>query len=162
MMPKVFESMNETLCPLTFRAMNTSIEIEFWGKENEVENMGNLARRWFQNAEERFSRFQSKSELSNLNRCAGQRFMVSAAMLDVLLNAEKYRKATGGIFDPLISKALQHAGYNDSYDIVKFRTPDQTIDAQDFQRQQTMMIDPVTQTIALPPQTDMDLGGSAF
>ncbi|MHB1404057.1 MAG: FAD:protein FMN transferase [Desulfitobacteriaceae bacterium] len=160
-MLKSAESKSQTLQQVLFQAMNTTIEIAFWGQENEVQSIEHLARDWFQNAEARFSRFQPESELNQLNRLAGQRSTVSAPMLEILLQAENYHKLTEGIFDPLIAKALQDTGYNESYEIVKQRGLISGVNRAPFRRGQHILIDPVTQSVQLPGQTEIDLGGIA-
>jgi thiamine biosynthesis lipoprotein len=61
--------------------------------------------------ERRFSRFQTDSELSVLNRCAGEKTTVSAQMREIMAAAQGWSKAMGGLFNPLTLPALHRAGY---------------------------------------------------
>ncbi len=69
--------------------------------------------------ERRFSRFQQESELSQLNRSAGQWFNASPEMMDVLQKARKFFDATGGLFDPSVLPDLIRAGYDRSMDEIR-------------------------------------------
>lgn len=173
-MLKKIRSMNNTLQQIIFPAMNTSVEIAFWGQKYELPSVERWARDWFERTEMSFSRFHAQSELSQLNRLAGRRATVSAPMLEILLLAENYRKLTEGIFDPLIGKALQDLGYDESYEILKereqyfpgakqftglFRTG--KADEQILRRGEQLLLDPKTQSVFLPQETEIDLGGIA-
>ncbi|MBO9608064.1 MAG: FAD:protein FMN transferase [Paenibacillaceae bacterium] len=105
----------------SFRAMNTDIEVALWAGERQAAELQRETIAWFQAVEAKFSRFLPDSELSNLNRSAGKWFLSSAAMIEVLLLAESYRSDTGGIFEPLLLRALEAAGYDESFDAVKRR-----------------------------------------
>ena len=65
--------------------------------------------------EARFSRFAETSELTNVNQSAGQTVEVSPEFADLLAEAIKWARRSGGIFNPLILPALQTAGYAGSW-----------------------------------------------
>jgi FAD:protein FMN transferase len=113
-----------------FRAMNTNIELTLGGTEQANAHLVKFAIQWFRNIEERFSRFIPKSELSHLNLLAGERCMVSDAMLEVVNLTEMYWQITNGMFDPLLSNS-----------------------------EKRIIIDNSMKSIQLPNQTEMDLGG---
>lgn len=70
----------------------------------------------FAQAEALLSRFQSQSELSQLNQRPGQWTVVSPLLWAVLSEALTLADLTGGMYDPTLLAALQAAGYIVSFD----------------------------------------------
>ncbi|MEB3100064.1 FAD:protein FMN transferase [Ferviditalea candida] len=145
-----------------FRAMNTEIEAFVFCTEEQVAPTQRLVFDWFQAAERRFSRFLPASELSYLNRLTGQTCLVSEAMLEVLLLAESYTRLTEGIFQPLILKALEQSGYNQSFELMEhgpnYRiqlTADRTQANDDLR----IVTNSSMKSVLLPTDAKMDLGG---
>jgi FAD:protein FMN transferase len=66
----------------------------------------------FARDESRFTRFRDDSELSRVNRSAGQRTEVSEPFAEVLREALAGAAATDGLFDPTVLGALEAAGYD--------------------------------------------------
>ena len=73
----------------------------------------------FRRVESQFSRFLPGSELSLMNAQGGSD-SPSEAMWDVLQRAREWWKQTGGVFDPTILPALEAAGYDRSFEHVRF------------------------------------------
>ncbi|OLN31862.1 Sensory histidine kinase AtoS [Desulfosporosinus metallidurans] len=96
-------------------------------------------------------------ELNRSNRSAGHHLKISDAMLDVLQLVQAYCNKTEGVFDHLVPRALQHAGYNVSFDLVKLRDHPVDVDIFDIQKHQALAINPETQTIELPHQINFEL-----
>jgi thiamine biosynthesis lipoprotein len=69
------------------------------------------------------SRFDSKSDLSRLNREAGSWVDVDVRLLEALSLAVEARCATNGRFDPTILPALVAAGYDRSFEQLEERPP---------------------------------------
>jgi len=69
--------------------------------------------------EQRFSRFLPASELSELNRSAGEWQYVSKDMMEMLQLSLKYLFETNGIFDPSILMDLKQIGYDRSMDEIR-------------------------------------------
>lgn len=67
---------------------------------------------WFQEVERRLTRFDPESELSRLNRLAGQWCVVSPLLYAALSAAARAHRLTGGLFDPSILPALERWGYD--------------------------------------------------
>jgi thiamine biosynthesis lipoprotein len=114
---------------------------------------------WFEAWEQIFSRFREQSELSLLNRRAGQWVRVSSALWEVLHLALIAARWTEGIFSPTILKALEAAGYDRTFEAIRV---DQQVGAphpdghwRAIQRQS------LKRSIYLPPHTQIDLGGIA-
>lgn len=69
-------------------------------------------RAMFDRAEQRFSRFRSDSELSEVNRRAGEWTPVSKEFAELLGLALDGARRSGGLFDPTMLRALVAAGYD--------------------------------------------------
>ncbi|AJY74290.1 FAD:protein FMN transferase [Paenibacillus beijingensis] len=170
----------ESLHSFRFKAMNTTVECSLLCTPEQICELEELTFDWFAQAEKRFSRFRPDSELSYLNKRAGERCMISAAMMEVLQLAESYKRLTEGVFDPYVLDALLQSGYDESFDLVKNRplgelgsrtmptsdhhtlTSNQhtlTSDRHSPIRPREMQIDPVMKSLKLPPLVTIDLGG---
>lgn len=97
---------------IEFRAMNTSVMLAAEGEEA-IEGMY-ATKVFIDECEQRFSRFLPASELSELNRSAGDWLQVSPELMDMLRLSMSYHKETGGLFDPSILPDLKQAGYDRS------------------------------------------------
>lgn len=145
-----------------FRAMNTQIEFMVSGGPEEPAYYYNLASDWFRYAEERFSRFLEKSELSHLNRLAGETCLVSETMLEVLTLADNYRQLTDGIFNPLIYEALSRSGYDDTFDHIRNGTAPKALSfgpPVETKNLASLSIQPAMRSVRLPASSGIDLGG---
>jgi thiamine biosynthesis lipoprotein len=146
---------------LSFRAMNTSIllaaEGQGWAKA------GLQAARLFIHASERrFSRFLPNSELSHLNRSAGEWVTVSADMLELLQLSIAFHEQTGGLFDPSILPDLKRIGYDRSLDEVHARRGDSIPASRVFRPALVELnFDLPRRRVRLPRGMEIDLGGLA-
>lgn len=102
---------------LEFRAMNTDILLAAEG-ERVMEGMRATAT-FIDECEQRFSRFLPASELTSLNRLAGDWQEVSKDLLELLQLSLKYHFETKGIFDPSILTELKRMGYDRSMDEIR-------------------------------------------
>lgn len=107
---------------LEFRAMNTSILLAAEGDEQAVSGL-QVSRAFIEVSEKRFSRFLSDSELSMLNRSAGEWHSVSGDLMDLLTLSLRYFDETGGLFNPAILPDLKHAGYDKSMEKIRSQGP---------------------------------------
>jgi thiamine biosynthesis lipoprotein len=64
------------------------------------------------------SRFDSRSDLSRLNRTSGEWVAVDERLVEALAAAARGRIDTGGLFDPTILPALTAAGYDRSFELL--------------------------------------------
>lgn len=103
---------------LSFTAMNTAVLLAAEGPED-VEPALHRAQTLIRGLEQRLSRFLPDSEVSQLNRSAGEWHPVSADLLELLLQAVELSRETGGLFDPAILPALKRAGYDRSMTEIK-------------------------------------------
>jgi thiamine biosynthesis lipoprotein len=115
---------------------------------------------WFEAWETTLSRFRPESELSRLNRSAGEAQVVSTTLWEVFqLSLEAYRQSDG-LVTPLVMDALVAAGYHASFDqlgtLPSFAGPGQPI--PDLSQ---VKVGGLQHTIQLPPNAHLDFGGIA-
>ena len=147
---------------MEFRAMNTSVIL---AAEGEGDSAGMYAAKIFiDECEQRFSRFLPASELSDLNRSAGEWIQISEDLMDMLQLSLKYYQETNGIFDPCILTDLKHIGYDRSMDEIRAngsiapvsiskQTPRASFKEINF--------DVANRRVRLPLHMEIDLGGIA-
>src|SRR5512139_2839199 len=112
---------------------------------------------WFEAWEQTFSRFRADSELSQLNRRAGQWTRVSASLWEVMHLALVAARWTDGLFSPTILNALEAAGYDRTFDeITAGALP---IVAQPDGQWQSIQRQSLKRSIWLPPNVRLDLSG---
>ena len=145
-----------------FRAMNTSILLA--AESRYPLQIFEVAQQYIEQSEARFTRFKETSELSALNRSAGEWFDVSPDMLDLLIKALACHYTTNGIFDPSILPDLKTAGYTQSFDLLRGQGVD-PVPAQTprIQRQpfSAIELDSLHGRVRLPAGMQIDLGGIA-
>lgn len=98
----------------SFESMGTNVSIDIVCAESEglaVKNAFARSRELFEFAERRFSRFDSKSELSFLNSRMGASVTVSQPMFNMLEIALRSYRETDGWFDPRVLGHLRSVGY---------------------------------------------------
>lgn len=152
----------EHLHEYTFRAMGS--EIVIW-LEHEDEPQ---ARQLLQQAEEMFSaaeacmtRFDRSSELSRLNAQPGRWITVSRLLWQVLEQAWSLAAETGGLFDPTLLKALEAAGYQESFSPMWAWGAHDLSNGRPSSKGQWQQVqrDPASHAIRLPEGVRLDLGG---
>jgi len=74
------------------------------------------ARRRIDDLEQRWSRFRPDSEVSELNRRAGEPVRVSGETIELIERAVDAWLLSGGTFDPTVLGAVIRAGYDRSFD----------------------------------------------
>ena len=107
--------------------------------------------------EKRFSRFLASSELSQINRKAGQAVEISPEFKDLILACQKMAKATQNLFNPFILPALQSAGYIGSWPNIDIKKNN-----LDFSNRRICNIDNIKlmkNTILIPSNCALDFGG---
>ncbi|MDI4647651.1 FAD:protein FMN transferase [Cohnella hashimotonis] len=97
-----------------FRAMNTTIVTQGLPVRWRAQ-----ARNWFAFAEAQLSRFLMDSELSRLNRAEGRPFLATPLLYQVLAEADRYYRETGGLFSPYLGKEMERLGYDMSFERLK-------------------------------------------
>ncbi len=107
--------------------------------------------------EKRFSRFLPDSELSAFNRRAGKKVRVSGAFGRLLTAAIDLSAATGGLYNPFVLPALQHAGYRGSWP-----SPEQGVAGTDFSERRIVLATNISTGpgwARIPQDTALDFGG---
>lgn len=145
-----------------FRAMNSDILLAAEG-ESAAEGF-DATRVYIEAAEERFSRFRETSELTQLNRSAGQWVTVSSDMFTVLVLALNLYHSTDGLFNPSILPDLQRAGYTRSMDEIRIHGADPE-PVNHFPEHSlpfdSLRLDRAQSRVFLPKGMQIDLGGIA-
>ena len=107
------------------------------------------------------SRFRADSELSALNRAAGQPFVCSPLLFSSVEAAIGAAAATGGVFEPCVLDALVAAGYDTTFAIVALterREPSHPVRPPEG-RWREIRLDRMRRTVTLPAEVHLDLGG---
>jgi FAD:protein FMN transferase len=108
------------------------------------------------------SRFRPDSELVKLNEAVGAPRRVSPVLWDALAAALETARATGGLVDPTIGKAMRLAGYDRTFSRLALR--DGSLVVANFVpcgRWAEIELDPGSRTVRLPAGVELDLGASA-
>lgn len=145
-----------------FRAMNTDILLAAEGEQSQLADGFADARRFVDESEKRFSRFLVDSELSRLNRSAGDWFSASAEMVSVIFLALHSFEQTHGLFDPSILPDLKRAGYVESMDTIRQRGAVAVSDEIKPAKRRSfseVRVDPLARAIFVPSGMSLDLGG---
>jgi FAD:protein FMN transferase len=149
----------------SFRAMNTEIVLAAEGASTRRLEEGFRRVRQFMAAKEaQFTRFSEASELSGLNRSAGDWFQATPDLFEVVRLARDLHEQTGGLFDPAVLPALKAAGYDRSMDQIRAvgAGPSVNFSTASLERGLAgLMLDPATYHIKLPAGRQIDLGGVA-
>lgn len=146
-----------------FRAMNTDvIALVVAETSQSAVATAALARveALFAKVEAALSRFRPTSELSTLNRSAGQRFAASPLLFEAVDRAVRAARETAGVFDPTVLGALVAAGYDRSFELLATSSaaaaPSPRPSAGTWRE---IELDRRHQTIRLPAGCGIDLGG---
>ena len=147
-----------------FRAMNSNIVLAAEGELSRVEAGLVAAQNFIEASERRFTRFSEESELSALNRSAGNWFQASPDLFEVVKEATIYFHKTSGLFDPSILPHLKNAGYVHSMDEIRRNgsapQPDRHQSASGVTFD-SVELNETTSSIRLPADLQIDLGGIA-
>lgn len=147
---------------MEFRAMNTDVLLAAEG-EQAVEGL-QATRIFVHECEQRFSRFLPASEVSELNRSAGEWLYVSKDLMDMLRLSMKFYFETKGLFDPSILTDLKRIGYEDSMDHIRAHGVTNVPRASKRRPRHAfheIAFDPADSRVRLPHGMEIDLGGVA-
>ncbi len=145
---------------LHFRAMNTDVNAYLWHEDTYLARAAlHHVEQFFHEAHTRFTRFEASSELSALNAAAGQAFRASPQMIEVVELALKFSDKTGGLFNPTIIGALEAAGYDRTFDAIAAGSIKRSQPRAPISPTSAIVLDRNRQTITLPKDVRLDLGG---
>ena len=155
--------------PHAFRAMNTDFLVAGLSAPSSA-----AVRKQVEWAEAAFSRFKPDSEISRINQSGGDWVSVSTLTYDLLADALAAFAATDGLFNPFLGRAMQAAGYDRSFELLKPESlqtregSQQIADASFFHHAPApvfsvmpLEMDAAGQRIRLLPEVTIDLGGIA-
>jgi thiamine biosynthesis lipoprotein len=135
-----------------FRAMGSDAHVVVVGPEHLAARgearIVELERRW--------SRFDERSEVSALNRYAGDPVVVSAETLELVERSLDAWRLTRGWFDPTLLGAVVRAGYDRPFDEIEEAT---VARATSTLRPGAAGIEVIAGTVRLPAGTGFDPGG---
>jgi len=144
-----------------FRAMNTDIALLAPAAGSDFERAAGIVQRVFSDVEASLSRFLPDSDLSRLNQSGGTPVQVSRILFTAVSLALRAAEETDGVFDPTVLSALEHAGYDRSFEYVAAgagpsRSTTTTVPLPDYR---AVRCDPHTRTVVLADGQRLDLGG---
>jgi FAD:protein FMN transferase len=117
------------------------------------------AERRIADLESRWSRFDPCSEVSALTRYAGSPVVVSAETRELVEHAIAAWRFTRGLFDPTVLGALEHAGYDRSFDDLPPNRIDLPLPNGARDALGTGAIEVDAHCVRLPAGTGFDAGG---
>ena len=139
---------------LRFRAMGCDAHLLVVGGPPRLPE---LARQRVLELDGRWSRFRPASEVSRLNRLAGQPVRLSPATLGLVRRALDGARVTGGRFDPTVLGDLLRAGYDRSFELLGDRPP---AGGSPLRRGwDRIVVDEAAATVTLPAGVGLDPGG---
>ena len=153
-----------TLYEHRFRAMNTDVAAWIWATRLQAQVQLETVEDTFNKVEAKLSRFRRQSELCRLNAAAGKGpIPVSFLLFNLLSLALDHAHASGGIFDPTVLNAINHAGYDRSFELIPAQDlrPLPSPAPADDGGWRRIVLDPRSKTITLPVGLGIDLGGIA-
>ena len=144
-----------------FRAMNTDIALLAPLAGPDFDRAAAIVRRVFMDVEQALSRFLPGSDLSRLNRSGGSPVPVSPLLYTAVSLALHAARETDGVFDPTVLSALEHAGYDRSFEhvIAGVRSSSPTAHTFALPDYRAVRCDPDSLTIHLAEGQRLDLGG---
>jgi FAD:protein FMN transferase len=154
------DSMRETT--RAFRAMSTDVEVAVVtdsGRRREAESALRDVERLFRSTEATLSRFRLDSELSALNAAVGEPFQASRLLFSAVSAAVEAARATNGLFDPTVLGMLIAAGYDRSFELLPEERGAEPAPPRPGAVWSDIRLIPATQTIVLPANCGLDLGG---
>jgi len=142
----------------------TELELHVWPKpEHGPAAMAALQREVgeLRRAERLLSRFQADSDISRINRAAGQPVRVAPLTLAIVQDALAAARASGGLFDPTIGAALIAAGYDRSFELLAARAQPEFVAAAPAGSFDAVEVDVSAATVKASAGRSLDLGGIA-
>ncbi|MCX7780397.1 MAG: FAD:protein FMN transferase [Negativicutes bacterium] len=139
--------------------MDTVIDITAYGKG--AESAVKEAFREFKTVQELSDRFNPDSQVSRINRAAGQRSVkVDAALIELLLRAQGVAAKTGGKFDVTVGALTDLWGIGTKHEYIPGQQEiDKVLPLVDYRQ---LQLDVTGQTVFLPQSgMALDLGGIA-
>lgn len=107
------------------------------------------------------SRFRNDSELTQVNRAAGQgRIAVSELLADALDAALRAAEMTGGLVDPTVGRNVEDIGYTETFRAMQLDGPPLEVSVRRVLGWRAVDVDHARRTVAIPAGVALDLGAS--
>ena len=108
------------------------------------------------------SRFRPDSELSYLNRRAGETVAVGALLFEAIATALAAARASDGLYDPTLLRQIEDLGYDRSFESLPSRMePAVTHMLRAGGGWRGVYLEPASRRVTLPAGVGLDLGGIA-
>ena len=152
------------------RPMATDVSVRIaapYALHAEAEAAADACMAWFDEVDQRLSRFCPESELSRMNVAAGEWFAASETLYECVALAVASARASDGLFDPTMLRRLRDLGYDRDFDSIahrevvgaEMRPAPQLSAARAAWRD--IALDPERRRVRLPADAQVDLGGIA-
>lgn len=119
---------------------------------------------WFEKWEQALSRFREDSELSQLNRRAGEAVVVGPVLWEVARRSLQAARQSDGLVTPTLLNALVAAGYDRTFDQIRLGPQPAPVAAAEPQAPadwRSIRMDAQARTITVPAGLRLDFGGIA-
>jgi len=147
------------LAAADFRALGTGVRV-VTAEASALEAALAAVHKLLVDTDEACSRFRDDSEISQLNRAAGQAVRVSPLLFLAIETALRVSRMTGGAVDPTVGTAMRIIGYDRDFAQLpadgKF-----TLAVRPVPGYERVRIDHSRRTVTLQPDVELDLGASA-
>lgn len=154
------------------RAMATDVSVQLAVASEEAARATMAAgacMAWLAEVDTRLSRFRPESDLSQLNRAAGEWFAASDVLFAAISHAVAAAQASGGLFDPTLLPQITALGYDRDFSEIVHRetishvaTPPMPLPlTPSTGAWRAIELDATRRRIRLPVGTQLDLGGIA-
>jgi FAD:protein FMN transferase len=107
------------------------------------------------------SRFRSDSEVARIDGAEGQGVVVSPLLIEILEVALRAARATDGLVDPTVGRAMNQIGYDRDFSEVPSRVSGQLPAAAPVPGWKSVKVDKATRTVRVPAGTRIDVGATA-
>jgi thiamine biosynthesis lipoprotein len=119
---------------------------------------------WFDEVDDRLSRFRPDSELSRLNLAAGQWFAASGVLYEAVAAAVRAAQASEGLFDPTLLRQIEALGYDRDFALIAHHgvpLGEPVAAPEKRAAWSEIALDERRRRIRLPQSVGLDLGGIA-
>lgn len=150
-----------SLARVRFLAMGTTVEVHALAQD--LAAAAREVRLLFRAWETALTRFDAQSELSALNRAAGQPFPSSQLLFDVVETALHYAELTDGTFDPTLLHQIERLGYRRTFSEIERAGGAEAAGGpiEPGGHWRLVALDRTRRSITLPDEAGIDLGGIA-
>jgi thiamine biosynthesis lipoprotein len=107
------------------------------------------------------SRFRDDSDLARVNRARGRAVPVGRDLIGALAVARRAARATGGLVDPTVGRALRVLGYDRDFDDVARDGAPLRVRAERVPGWEAIELDHDRATVRVPTGVELDLGATA-